>query len=903
MSWPNTRWTTRLIALNAELFLAAVAWGEASVRPIGSEYVLKQWESDNRDVPYHSIPSIRQTSDGYLWLATFKGVARFDGLRFVVFDHRNASAIEGELVTRVHVDKHGTLWAGSERGVARYAGGQWTRPSWPSDQSPDIVWSFAEDQQSTLWVGTEHRVLRWNGGAFEAVAPPLAPPLIEPIPSPDYTVLSDTSGQLWLKTPFYIGRRQSDQWITIYQTNRSAFRGIGPGRTDGVWVADLTDVFKLEGDRRVRTIPRPAEALGDPVQLLEDSQGQVWMGCYAKGLFVLKPDGSVLRGTTAEGLANNSVLSLFEDDEQNVWAGLNGGGLARFRLRSFQSHGDADAAVQNVMNSMVETTPGQLLVATHGSGLLRFEGRRFQGPILSDTNTPFQANSLRPDSWVLSVVKDRQGVLWAGAFGEGLFRIGSNSVEQIPRSQIGGRDVHALFLDSKDRLWIGTESNVTCRVQGGFTGYDKSRGVPASTVTAFSEDDTGAIWMCTLQDQLLRLDGDRFTEFRSPELAGIVSPCLYRDGRGSLWIGTGSQILARYRGQELQVYSARQGLPQISITTIIEDEAGDLWLGSRQGAARVRRSSLDAVAEGRQTRLDCQLFDKNDGLRTTLFRSGGLFPASFRASDGVLWFATVKGLAEVDPKMVRTVGHPPAVWIEELTVDGHAQLVDPVSPSRVRLPAGARRLDIRYTAPKPGLPDGIRFERRIDGLDEDWVDTGEERHTELLDLRPGSYRLEVRAFTKDGIPSRNTAQLGFLVAPFFWQTLWFKLALGCGSFAAIIWVVRVVMMRRLRLELERAEKRRIERHAAELDAANQVLESRKRELEEALSKVKTLSGLIPICSFCKKIRNDQGFWDRVESYLQKHSDAMFTHGLCPDCAHEHFGTILPEKRPPTAPPR
>lgn len=74
-----------------------------------------------------------------------------------------------------------------------------------------------------------------------------------------------------------------------------------------------------------------------------------------------------------------------------------------------------------------------------------------------------------------------------------------------------------------------------------------------------------------------------------------------------------------------------------------------------------------------------------------------------------------------------------------------------------------------------------------------------------------------------------------------------------------------------------------------------LIEARNRELQEALDQVKVLSGLLPICSHCKKVRDDDGYWQQVEIYIQQHSEAKFSHGICPDCIREHYSDIFEEQ--------
>ncbi len=197
-------------------------------------------------------------------------------------------------------------------------------------------------------------------------------------------------------------------------------------------------------------------------------------------------------------------------------------------------------------------------------------------------------------------------------------------------------------------------------------------------------------------------------------------------------------------------------------------------------------------------------------------------------------------------------------------------------------------------------PESVIFQFRLDDLDADWIEAGPRRVAYFNRLEPGDHVFHVRACNNDGKWNEAETSIRLKVEAFWWQTLGFQVAVAVGLAAGALGVAWRLHRRQLRRRLELAERRAVELRAAELGAVNRTLQARTQELELALSNVKTLSGLIPICAGCKKIRDDKGYSEQVELYVRRHSDAEFTHGLCPACINKYYPGVLDETEPPTA---
>jgi hypothetical protein len=182
---------------------------------------------------------------------------------------------------------------------------------------------------------------------------------------------------------------------------------------------------------------------------------------------------------------------------------------------------------------------------------------------------------------------------------------------------------------------------------------------------------------------------------------------------------------------------------------------------------------------------------------------------------------------------------------------------------------GRGDLEIRYAGLSYLAPEKVLFQYRLSPYDREWVDAGNRRVAYYTNIPPGRYRFQVRGSNNDGVWNEAGAGFEITLAPYFYQTYWF-FALCVGLVAAA-----GAATQRWRLERFRARER-------ELSA---------RE-EEAVAHIKVLRGLLPICASCKKIRDDRGYWSQMETYIHEHSQAEFSHSICPDCMQKLYPEFL-----------
>lgn len=807
-------------------------------RPI-SQYSLASWET--RDgLPQNSVQSLAQTADGYLWVATVEGLARFDGFRFTVFDRANTppltrndiqslyAAGDGSLwisaygsgllrhrqgafrayappggwasstLSAITEDAHGAVWIGTDGGgLFRLKDDVFERRSVAEGLSHDSVWSLCPARDGGLWVGTSAGVDRLVDGRFERF------PGSEVLAGKIVTALAeDAAGRLLAGTAEGLYVLENGSFRIVDPFARDYVHVLKRDRAGTLWVGTDEGLSRLQ-DGRVEALGASDGLASSVSAILEDREGAIWVGTVSNGLFRLM-DGAVTMHTQRTGVSTDEVVSIAGARDGGAWLG----------------HGDGE--------------------------IDRYDGARF---------TPIHARGALRRAVVSTLHEDRGGRLWVGTdLGLHLYEKG-RWTSYTARDGLPNPIVRSILEDSGGRLWVGTDGGgLALFERGKFKTFSQRDGLPSDNLRALHEDRKGTLWIATYGGLASMVDG-RFRSFATRDgLAADLVRSFHEDAEGTLWIGTYGGGLRRMKDGVLTAYTSREGLFNDVIYAILEDDGGRLWMSCNKGLFSVEKQQLEDFAAGRRKSIVSLAYGRDDGMLSADF-SGG-FPAAWKAPDGRLWFPSLRGIVAIDPAgAARTRPASPAI-VEERIVDG--ELIAP----GVALDVGpwARRLELTFTALAFAAPERLEFAYRLDGFDPDWVPAGSQRIAVYTNVPPGRYEFRVRVRNRGGDWNNDAETLAVRVRPHWYRTPLFYVLAATAALLAVLG----------------AHKLRVR----ELVAREQELA---RRVKEALAEVKVLSGLLPICASCKSVRDDGGYWRRIESYLQTHSEAQFTHGICPDC--------------------
>ena len=824
------------------LFLLLAPWLRAEIPPSSGDYLISVWQTEH-GLPDNSVTSIQQTPDGYLWVGTYSGLARFDGVRFVCFAPPDTPALRHPRVQALFCDAAGTLWiytfdgsltalrngvfslehqgsgghthsatlvsCSNELVFASDSGARLRRPApfepgeWDAFDPPDGLLGHGlwPDRTGALWYLTgRHGAGRYQNGRFEPL-----PENCGLLGQRINCLATDAQGRVWAGTDRELAVWNGRRFESMTPTNGPAELNVESllcTRDGGCWVGSSARLQQCRNQSWAAELGplgelHPSGAFATVT--LEDRQGDVWFGHYGRGLFRVTAEGRVQRLTTANGLPGDRVGALFEDREGNVWAGINRGGLVRLRERPFQVVGPAQGLGEAAVMSVCEDSAGRVWLGSFGGGLYRW-----QDGVLASLEYPSQQAG--PGGYVTCLWPARDGSLWVGAQGPelGLYWLRDAGA----KGQLFRRIAPvALFADSQGRLWESDSQGLGVIVNHQLKRFDKAGGYEGKDARAFAEDASGGVWIGGGDGTLYRFHEGTFSAHRpddTPQPHPVWS--LAVDPDGTIWAGTFGGGLLRWAGGRFSRATTRHGLPSDVIGQILDDGRGQLWCGSYAGIFRVAKTALRDLAQGTAATAPCVSYGRFDGL-PTIQCAGNYQPSGWRARDGRLWFGTLRGAVSVQPEAVRVNPRPPPVVIEDLLVDG-VSIPRPDPSGSCRIAPGRHYVELRYTGLSFCAPDKVQFKYKLEGLQEEWAPAGPRRSVSFGYLPPGAYRFRVTACNNDSVWNETGAALGFVVLPHFWQTQWFLAVVLAGAAVAGGGLVRRTGHRKLRRRLERLERER-----------------------------------------------------------------------------------------------
>lgn len=760
---------------------ASVSAQIVSPNRVFGRYQAFNWQ-EQHGVPQSTVLAVTTTRDGYVWLGTYEGAARFDGLRFTVFSPTNTEAIGSPMVQALLEDRVGALWLGTYGGgLNRFSAGHFTRYTARDGLANDHITRLFEDRDGTLWIGTDGGgVSRWHDGQFTSYG------VADGLPGATVRGFAQGGdGALWVGTNRGIVRMIGDRFsaadlpTTLATMDTTA---LAWGRDGALWAGGRNGRLHRFANRHLTTF---GPAQGVPASriesLFEDREGQLWIGTSGASLLRFA-SGRFEPRSSADGLGVDRVAAIAQGAANDLWLGSDSG-LFRLTEPRVRVYTQRDGLSDDHFASIYQDVAGDVWIGTR-AGLNRVHNGVFRTLTTKDG---------LPADGIRHVAPGADGGFWVNTVG-GLAHLKDTRVVSTMRT-IGGVEssrITALLQDRRGDLWLGVEDAGAMRVRGGtITHFTTRHGLGDNAVVTLFEDRAGSVWIGTLRGGMTRVRGDELISWSSRDgLPDDHVKSFYEDRDGTLWVGTHGGGLSRFKDGRFATISSRQGLYNDIIFTILDDDAGNLWMSCNKGIWRTSLSDLNDVADGRRAAVTSFAYGVADGMLSS--EGIGASRSSWRMRDGTLWFATVRGVAVVDPHA--RGNEPPRVVVEGATIDRQPWSVD----GGLRIEPGQESVEIQYTGLSWNRPGEMRFRYRLEGLDREWIDAGTRRTAYYSHLPPGHYVFEVTADNGEGVWSAQPQRLAIVVLPPFHRTWWFQamLALAAVTALAVVWRYRMLALRR-----------------------------------------------------------------------------------------------------------
>lgn len=787
-----------------QLFLA----GQVSALDPGKsifQFNCRNWTRQN-GLPVDKVSAIAQDKDGYLWLGTQDGLVCFNGLEFSVIPINLPSA-QGHDVEKLITSHSGDIeFTVKNGGFGSYNGRvfssigdeRWT-------QTGAGATMIMEARDGAIWTGAAAGFGRWlatdPAGSFFSSYTNYGTV---------YSACEDASGRIWLGT----GERGLlcwEQGHIVQIQDGSVLRNalifaLVAGQNDQIWIGTTAGLYCYTHGRVEKIYGVATEIKA----LLLDRHGVLWVGTGGSGLGRYE-NGNFDFLTKSDGLVSNFITSLFEDAEGSLWVGTVDGVSQLSDLKFPIISGNEGICVGSA-HEVCASKKGGLWIGLD-NGLSYFDGR---------TAINFTNESVLPNHYIKLCFEARNGEVYV--------EDGDKTISILAAGHLTARLTNSMWVsafaeDSKSVLaGIGAGDSLY-RVQNGkIIHYTYPDGVAPEYYwinnLCVAKDDT--LWVAS-QNGIYHLQSGGVKRYGAANgLGGDNALWIFEDVDGSLWAGLATGI-ARIKNGVAKSIKPENGLADTWICSIVPDDYGYFWFSSSRGIFRATRKGLNDFADGNATRVDCELFNGLEAIKST--GRTDQENSGCKTSDGRIWFPCPWGVVMINPGQVPVNQIAPPVQIYRVLADGK----ELPSTGYIVVPPGKGQLEFRFDALSFISPEKIQFRYQLEGFDNDWVNSDGRRQAFYANLRPGRYVFRVSAANADGIWNQTGSLLHIELRPHFRQTLWFQLLCGSVAVAALAgiyaWRIRHLEFKQRALQKARdALETEVTHRTAELARRTHLLE-------------------------------------------------------------------------------
>jgi len=782
-------------------------------------YVHNHLNTANR-LPHNHIYAITQTSDGYIWIGTGLGVVKFDGVKVTVFNKSNTPELKSNRITALFEDSSGKLWIGSVKGVASIYNGVFSRFD-NNHLKNSLIHTIFQDSRKRIWFGTASGLTLLQDGKFSSFT--VEDGLVN---NSVNAIVEDKKENIWIATDSGINiiekgaRTVKDGDIFL---NGELITSLYKDGEAVVWIGTWNGVVKYENGEFTKLFQS-----GSKISILAlniDRDGNLRIGTEDQGLQILKN-----RELERDGLNGETVRAIFEDREGSLWVGTEGDGLHQFSESKFVTYTREDGLSDNLVWSIAEDRASNIWIGTDKGGLTLYKNGEFS---VLDADEKVVAETVV----TLAMNYDEKGKpdVWLGTMGGGIVVLRDGKF--LPHEVLPGKNgsfITSIYHFGDDQRLIGTwASGLVLQDKGESRVFKESDGLPGNQVRFILSDGKDTVWVGGDKGVVLFKDG-KFVKYSGlqDETSPEATLALHKDRDRNIWIGTDGGGLKLLRGNVFKAVTVENGLPDNTIYAIVEDDAGYFWFSSSQGIFKIRRGELLRFFDGEIKEINPVLYGTKDGLKEREC-TGGLQPSALKASDGKLWFSTIKGVAVVDPSNLVYNRVKPQIHIEKVLADGK-ELIK--SGETFFIEPEVKKIEVRYTAPSFISPEKVEFKYKLENFDTSWSDSVNNRNVYYTNLAPGKYVFKVKAGNSDGSWNEKGVQIYFVKQPLYYQTVWFRviLVLFLIIFLFLFYKIRVRQLKNREKELEKT----VEEKTKDLKKANITLGEQKKEVLQTLDELR-----------------------------------------------------------------
>jgi ligand-binding sensor domain-containing protein/signal transduction histidine kinase len=772
----------RLINGIALFCLVKVAFGLDRTWKI-SQYLHDKW-GDDKGFVGGRIYAIGQSADGYLWIGTERGLVRFDGSNFTLFQRPLPNTPAIGPVRGLVTDAGGNLWIRLEGPrMLLYHNGRFEDPYSRFDLQDITVTAIVSDYDGRIILsGLGDQASRFEGGRLRTLV------AAEEIPGNVISLAATRDQSIWFGTQYNGLFRLNQGHISkvAQELKDSKINALLPADTGGLWIATDNGIHLWEGEALAALNLPPSLRHLQILAMARDSDANLWIGTN-HGIARITPSG-VVSLDQLNPKSGFEVTVIYVDLDGDIWFG-GSQGIERLRNGMFTTYTASDGLPSNGIGSVEADSTGRIWFAPLSGGLYWMRDGQV-GHITLDGLEQDVVYSISSSDREVCVGRQRGGLTVLTGKGDSFTARTYTQADGLAQNS-----VYSVHCGRDGAIWAGTVSAGVSRLSGGkFTNYSESGGLPSNSVNSIIEGFDGTTWLATPSGlaSFANQHWTNYTSFANGHLTNHTASdghpptnirTIFEDTKHVLWILTADGLAYMSSGEIETPVRLPEALRE-QIFGVAEDGMGSLWFTTSDHVLRVNR---DRLLSGSLSDTDVQSYGIDDGLQGA--ESEGRDRTVVADRQGRIWFSRKSGLSLADPIVISKNAVPVAVRIESMSAGGSQ--VSAQNP--IKVPSGIQSITFNYGGTNLAVRDRVRFRYKLDGSDQGWSDTVASRRIVYRNLGPGTYLFRIVASNSIGLWNGPETSVPFVIEPAYWQTWWFQVA------CLVVGCLTVLAMYRLRI--------------------------------------------------------------------------------------------------------
>lgn len=777
-----------------------------------NQYYIERWTTDN-GLPSNTLIKIHKSKKGYIWIASFDGLAKFDGVQFTNYNRTSTNMVSNS-ISQIKEGANNKLWIGTYgNGIMSYQHGRFKDENSNQYLRTQSIQTLFIDGKGHLWIGTRGNGLFYHDGNINQLN---LHPLLENVTISAIAQAPD--GAMWFGTEGNGLIKKVDNEFQTY----SAVEGMPDNKifaiyfdNDGVmWVGNNSGLSRFNGTT-FDLVKGVNSCLIN--KMFEDQHNNLWVATNC-GLYRKNSATDQWWKLPLEGIIpSDHFTDAFIDDDESIWVTTYHAGLAHIKDSKFINYTIDDGLATKAISSIEEYDNDKYLIGTN-SGIVNV--------IDNGKISEFNFKTPLPNTRIRSILEDKSGNIWIGTSAGMLLRKKSGKEKwYTTENGLPDNEVRIFYEDSKNNIWFGTRSGGLVKVTKDekFEVFDKSNLLNSDFIMSIGEDKMGNMLIGTNEGGLniLKKDGTVKYLTKATGLSSNLIFSTYQDNEGIIWITTNAGISRLEEGQFVNI-TAADGTATDAPFDFIEDQMGNVWLPTSKGVVKVSKRQLNDFAKDNIKNINSRVYDKQDGLEVSECTGAA---KSLIADDGSIWVPSLNGVLVIRPKEIGYNATPPPAFITHIKADGRNI---EIRGDTTFLDADVQRITINYEALNYTAPTKVKYKFKLENFDKNWIRAEDKREVQYTNLKYGQYTFKVMASNEDGIWNEEAATLTINIAPHFYETAAFYIAVSVGALLMLAGAFKLAMY-----GIKKRNKilsALVEEQTAELMEINSMLEEQKEEL-------------------------------------------------------------------------